>query len=41
MQKEYTSPTADIIEIKVEDIMTESNKLPEIPVGGLLPYKFD
>ena len=41
MKKEYTTPKTEIIEIKVEDIMNESNKLPEIPVGGLQSYKFD
>ncbi len=42
MQKEYTTPVAEIIEIKVEDVMTGSDfGLPEIPVGGLKPYKFD
>lgn len=41
MNKQYETPRAEIIEIKVEDIMNESNKLPEIPVGGLQSYKFD
>ena len=41
MKKEYTTPKTEIIEIKVEDVMNESNKLPEIPVGGLHSYKFD
>ena len=41
MKKEYTTPKTEIIEIKVEDVMNESNKLPEIPVGGLQSYKFD
>lgn len=41
MKKIYEAPEAEVIEINVEDVMTESNKLPEIPIGGLQSYKFD
>jgi len=43
MKKIYEAPEAEVIEINVEDVMTESEKfdLPEIPVGGSKSYKFD
>ena len=34
MSKKYETPVIDIISIKVDDIMLESNELPEIDLYG-------
>lgn len=35
MNKKYESPVIDMISIKVNDIMAESNELPEIDLNGV------
>ena len=35
MKKEYTAPTVELFSIKVEDILLESNELPEIDLHDL------
>ena len=35
MKREYTAPTVELFSIKVEDILLESNELPEIDLHDL------
>ena len=39
MNKNYESPSVETIIIKIEDIMLESNELPEIDLNGLNTQK--
>jgi len=35
MKREYTAPTVELFSIKVEDILLESNELPEIDLHDI------